>query len=150
MFVDKVKEVEVQPTITTAAYTANDSVGGLMTFSVTSPSNCGVINKIKITDADNEGAAFDLYIFDELPATYADAAAAALVIADLDKLVCKVEVAAADYEAVNSLKFAIKEDINAVYQADAKGNLYMYAVCTGTPTFAAATNLKFTITCLTS
>jgi hypothetical protein len=154
MFTDKVISREVQPTITTSAYSANDIVGGLMTFSVASPSNGGILNSVKITDADNEGAAFDLYIFNDVPTTIANGDAAQLLIADLDKLVTKIEVAAADYEAVNSLKFAIKneasEGANAVYKADSKGNLYMYAVCTGTPTFAAATNLKFTLTVLTS
>jgi hypothetical protein len=150
MFTDKVIESEVQPTITTSAYSANDIVGGLITFSVASPSNCGIINKIKVTDADNEGAVLDVYIFDDVPTTIANGDAAALLIADLDKLVCKVEIAAADYEAVNSLKFAIKEDINAVYKANAQGNLYAYIVCTGTPTYAAATNLKITLSALTS
>lgn len=149
MFTDKVINAQVTPTIDDDAYTANDVVGGLMTFNVASPSMSGIINKVKITDADNEGAALDLYIFSAVPSTIADDAAGALVIADLDKLVCKVEVAAADYEAVNSLKFAVKEDINAVYTTDT-GNLYMYAICTGTPTYASAALLKFTITVLTS
>jgi hypothetical protein len=154
MFTDKVITREVQPTITTSAYSANDIVGGLMTFNVSSPSNCGILNRIKITDADNEGAVFDLYIFNAAPTAIANGDAAQLLIADLDKLVCKVEVAAADYKTVNSLKFAIKDEVsegvNVSYNADTSGNLYMYAVCTGTPTYAAATNLKFTLSVLTS
>jgi hypothetical protein len=154
MFVDKVITREVQPTITTSAYSANDIVGGLMTFNVGSPSNCGILNWLKITDADNEGAVLDLYIFNAAPTTIANGDTAALLIADLDKLITKVEVAAADYEAVNSLKFVFKDEtsegMNRSYNADASGNLYMYAVCTATPTYAAATNLKFTLSVLTS
>jgi hypothetical protein len=154
MFVDKVVSSQVTLTHDDDAYSANDVIGGLLTFSMTSPSGCGILNKVKITDKDNEGAALDLYLFDEAPATIADDAAAAFVIADLDKLVCKVEFAAADYETVNSLKFAIKDEasegVNVAYETDSKGNLYGYLVCTATPTYATTSDLKITLYGLTS
>jgi hypothetical protein len=148
--VDKVIDKLVALTVDTNAYSANDVVGGLLTFDVSSPSGCGVLNKILLTDADNEGAALDIYVFSSAPTTIADDAAAAFVIADLKKLVCKIEVAAADYESVNSLKFCIKEDINATYQLGTAGNLYAYVVCTATPTYTAATDLSLTLSVLTS
>ncbi|HEY6021342.1 MAG TPA: hypothetical protein VIY48_15995 [Candidatus Paceibacterota bacterium] len=154
MFVDKVTSAQVTISHGTSAYTANDVIGGLLTFSLTSPSGCGILNGLKITDEDNEGAALDIYIFNDVPTTIADDAAGALAIGDLDKLVCKVEVAAADYEAVNSLKFAIKDEasegLNRACALDAKGNLYAYVICTGTPTYASGKALKMTLYFLTS
>ena len=154
MFTDKVIIKQVALTIDTNAYSANDVVGGRLTFAVPSPSNCGIIQWLKITDADNEGAALDVYIFNAAPTSIADDAAAAFAIGDLDKLITKVEIAAADYEAVNSLKFVIKDEgsegMNRAYQTDADGNLYAYVVCTGTPTWTAATDLKMTLGVLTS
>lgn len=154
MFVDKVVSDEVTISHDDDAYTANDVVGGLLTFNLASPSGCGILNGLKITDEDNEGAALDVYIFNAVPSTIADDAAGALAIADLDKLVCKVEIAAADYEAVNSLKFVIKDEasegLNRAYSLDAAGNLYAYVICTGTPTYAADKTIKMTLYGLTS
>lgn len=154
MFVDKVVSDEVTITHGTSAYSANDVIGGLLTFSLPSPSGCGILNWLKITDEDNEGAALDVYIFNDVPTTIADDAAGALTIADLDKLVTKVEIAAADYEAVNSLKFAFKDEgsegLNKSYKLDTKGNLYAYVICTGTPTYASGKAIKMTLSCLTS
>lgn len=136
------------------AYTANDVVGGLLTFDLHSVSGCGILQGLKITDEDNEGAALDIYIFNSQPSTIADDAAGALTIADLDKLVCKVEVAAADYEAVNSLKFVIKDEgsegLNRACALDSGGKLYAYVICTGTPTYANAKAIKMTLYFLTS
>lgn len=158
MYVDKVVSATV--TIpknadgTADAYTANDVVGGLLTFSLTSPSGSGILNALKITDEDNEGAALDVYIFDEVPSTIADDAAGALAIGDLDKLVCKVSIAAGDYVTVNSLKYVIKDEasegLNRAYELDSKGNLYAYVICTGTPTYANAKAIKMTLYGLTS
>lgn len=154
MLIDKVISAQVTISHDDDAYTANDVVGGLLTFNLSSPSGVGVLNGLKITDEDNEGAALDVYIFDEAPSTIADDAAGALAIADLDKLLCKVEIAAGDYEAVNSLKFAIKDEgsegLNRAYELDSKGNLYAYVICTGTPTYAADKTIKMTLYALTS
>lgn len=158
MFVDKVvsKEVTIPHNVDTTenAYSANDVIGGLLTFPLSSPSNCGILQTLKITDEDNEGAALDVYIFDDVPTAIADDDAGQLLITDLDKCITKVEIAAADYKAVNSLKFVIKDEgsegLNRAYKTDAIGNLYAYVICTGTPTYANAKAIKMTLTCLTS
>lgn len=158
MFVDKVVATEV--TIaknadgTADAYSANDVVGGLLTFNMISPSGCGVLNALKITDEDNEGAALDVYIFSDVPSTIADDAAGALTISDIDKLLCKVEIAAGDYKTVNSLKFVIKDEssegLNRAYKLPTTGNLYAYVICTGTPTYANNKAIKMTLYGITS
>lgn len=148
---DKVIEAQVTPTITAGAYTALDVVGGLLTFNVSSPSGVGILNKLVIADDDDEKAVLTLYLFNAAPSTIADNASTtgALLIADLKKLVCTISIAAADYKTINSNAYAVKEDINNVYKADGKGNLYGYLVCTATPTYTAATDLTLTLSVLT-
>ena len=51
-------------------------------------------------------------------------------------------------------KFAIKDEasegLNRACALDAKGNLYAYVICTGTPTYASGKALKMTLYFLTS
>jgi hypothetical protein len=95
-----------------------------------------------------------LYVFNAAPTTIADDAAFAPAIADLKKLVAKVEIAADDYTSISdgtaNNAYALKQDLNEVYKADGKGNLYAYLVATATPTYAAATDLTVNLSVLTS
>ena len=147
---DKVIDAQVVAGIDTNAYTANDVVGGLLTFNVTSPSNVGVINKLVIADDDNEKAAGSLFLFNAAPTSIANNAAGALAIADLKKIVSVIAVAADDYVTINGNAYAVIDDINDVYKADGKGCLYGYFICSGTPTYTAATDLTLTLSVLTS
>lgn len=148
------KTISVAPTIDIVdAYTANDVIGGLMIFAVGGIGGGGSIRSILIADDDNEKAASTLYIFNEKPTTIADDAAFAPTIADLKKLITTVTVEAGDYATVNSNAYAIlggHEDL-ATKNMDVPfvavdGNLYIYNVCTATPTYTAATDLTFAIT----
>lgn len=131
--------VSVTPTIGTDAYTANDVVGGLLTFDVTGGAiGGGLINSAWVVDDDDEKAALKLYLFDEAPTTIADDAAFEPTAADLKKLVSVVSISA--YTTVNSNAYCVVEDINNVFTAP-NGNLYGYLVCTATPTYTAATDL---------
>lgn len=135
--------VNVTPTISTSIYAAGDVVGGLMTFPVATAGGGGVINQIVITDDDNEKAQATLYIFDAPPTSIADNAAFAPVIADLKLLVAVIAVASADFTTINSNAYAVKAGINQTYKGS---SLYMYCVCTATPTYTAITDLTFRLT----
>lgn len=128
--------VSVTPTIDTAIYAANDVVGGLMTFSVPSAVNGGVLNSALLVDEDDEKAALTLYLFDAEPTTIADQAAFAPTAADLKKLVCTIGLA--NYTSINSLAFCEVPDINQGFAAD---TLYGYLVCVATPEYTAVTDL---------
>jgi hypothetical protein len=147
---DKVIEAQVAPTVTAGAYTAEDVVGGLLTFNITSPSGCGVINKLVITDDADQKAAGSLYLFNAAPTAIADNAAGELAIADLKKIATVIAIAADDYKTVNNNAYAVITDINDVYKADGKGCLYGYFITSGTPTYAAITDLTLTLSVLTS
>jgi hypothetical protein len=155
---NKTWRVEVHPTITAGAYSAGDAVGGAMKFLVTSPGGGGMIERVKVLDAGNQKAALTLYIFRaDLVTPVADNGAFAVVIADLQNLVSVVQVAAADYITVSSLAYAIRgrvtdgspttpfQALNIPYKLDHE-YLWIYAVCSGTPTYPAATNLYIEMT----
>lgn len=152
MITARPKHVEVALTVGTDAYTANDVMGGLLTFNVESPGNGGFISRVKIVDDDDEKAAVKLYLFDEVPTTIADDAAFAPAIADLKSMIGVVAIAAADYTTVNGNAYAIKylgtDTIDFETVEDGK-NLYGYLVCDATPTYTAATDLTVEIQCWT-
>lgn len=153
MPIEKYLDVEVQVTTSLAAYAANDVVGGLLSFNVATITNGGILNRLKLRDADNIGAVFDCYIFNEQPTIIADNNPAAFVASDLDKLITVIPIAAADYRTINSLKIAIRGGIenglNIAYIAP-NAKLYAYLVSVGAPTFLTATALKASVVLLTS
>lgn len=132
--------------VDTAAYTASDVVGGLLTFDLTGLSqNGGILNSVLLTDAANQSEPYYLYLFNELPSTIADQAAFAPTIADLKKVFAIVNIAAADYLTPNSLGIALKEDINNVF-VTANNRIYGYLVANAsTPDYTATTDLGLTL-----
>lgn len=137
-------------TVDTNAYTANDVVGGLITFNVANAAGSGVIRWARLVDDDNEKAELTLYLFNESPTTIADDAAFAPAIADLKKYIGKILFQAADYETINGnavaiLGHGVSTDYLNIDFTSSDGNLYGYLVCTGTPTYTAATDLHVTL-----
>src|SRR5574343_384011 len=98
----------VVPVITAGAYSANDVVGGLLTFQLAPEAPAGVnpasgfVRVVTISDDDNEKAALELHLFREAPTVIADNAAFAPTFADLKKRVGSVVIAAGDYVTINS------------------------------------------------
>ena len=138
------QRIEVAPTITAGAYSANDVVGGLFTLDPARLRGGALLNKVVIADDDNEKAAGVLWFFNAAPTTFADNAAFAPTIADLKKVITKLAVASADFTTVNGNAAAVKTDINDMIAVPAAGgSLYVYFVCDATPTYAAATDLWF-------
>jgi hypothetical protein len=126
----------VNPTIDTDAYTANDVVGGLLSFDVSKTStNGGIINQVILADEDAVAASLILYLFESAPTTFADDAAFAPVIADLNKIVAKIPIST--YTTVNSLAFAIVDGINSIF-VSTNSILYGYLVAVGTPNYTTA------------
>lgn len=116
---------------------AGDVVGGLLTVPV--PAG-GIIRRMRLVDGSNQAAALTVYIFESAPTSIADdgAFSSAIVVADHKKLIRTVSIAATtDYTVVNSLATAIKADLNIEFWA-ANGNIYIYLVCTATPTYGAS------------
>lgn len=142
MLLNRTKIVDKTPTITAGAYSAADVIGGLQTLDVANAGGGGILRNIIIADDDNEKAEITFYFFSAAPTTIADNAAFAPVIADLKNFVGKVVVAATDYTTVNLNAYGLKSAIDMHFVIPT-GNLYVYAVVTATPTYAAATDLTF-------
>jgi len=148
MITNRQKIVSLTPTIGVDAYTANDVVGGLLTFDIANVGGGGIVRWARIVDDDNEKAELALYLFSDLPSTIADDAAFAPTVADLKKLAGKVLFEAADYETVNGNAWVIRGRGSDAIDIDcslATNNIYGYLVCTGTPTYTAATDLTISL-----
>lgn len=96
--------VDVSITPANVTYTANDVIGGVLTFAPSASK--GKIVAISISDNDGEGAALVLWLFSSITTTIADDGAFAPVIADLTAQLGKITIASNDYVTVNSLKTA--------------------------------------------
>lgn len=130
---------KITPTISTSAYADGDVIGGLINLgSVLLNSNGGILRRVVLVDDDSEGAALNMYFFDEQPSSIADNAAFAPTLADLQKLVGVVEIAGGDYITVNGNDYVIKSAVNI----DWEGDLYLYMVTNGsTPTYTTTSDL---------
>ena len=132
--------IELNPTIDTDAYQAGDVVGGLLTL----PCGPSTLRQVKLVDNDNEGAELSLYLFRGTPTSIADDAAFASAFTEADnRLLIDEPLVFSTYTTINNEKKSIKGG-----HADGAGlgiectpvdglNIYAYAVCTATPTYAA-------------
>lgn len=135
------------PAIDTGAYTAGDCVGPLLEFdALGAQTNRGVLKTLTVTDDAAQAAALTFLFFREKPTgTFTNNSPNAISKADLQKVVAKVNVAADDYETINSKSIATI-DVSQVVCGDPQyRKLFAVCVTTGTPTYASATDLKFTL-----
>lgn len=145
------RTVSVTPVITAGAYSANDVVGGLLTFQLSNVPLAGAdpafgfVRVARISDDDNEKASLELHLFREAPTAIADNAAFAPSFADLQKRIGSVAIATGDYVTINSNAQAVKSGIEMEFDAP-DGNLYGYLVATGTPTYTATSDLAIALT----
>lgn len=146
--------VEVIPTVTaSSAYSANDVIGGLMTFNLMNrASGKGVVlQSILLKDWANQKPAGTLYLFNDNPtaSTYTDHGALTIHADDRAKWKRDIQVAASDWTtrtiggasvAACDLQGKCGGVIVPVAQA-----IYGIFVTTSTPTFAATTNFSVSL-----
>jgi hypothetical protein len=132
------------------AYSANDVIGGLLTFDVHNAGGGGIVRWARLVDDDNEKAELTLYLFNSSPTAILDDAAFAPVVADLKNYIGKILFQAADYETINSNAVALighgvsTDFLNIDFTTDS-GNLFGYLVATATPTYTAVTDLHISL-----
>jgi DNA-binding phage protein len=126
------------------AYTAGDAVGGKRTIAnaVRTPGT-GILESITILDRANQKAGMTLFIFDADPtvATITDNAAFVFSTDDL-KVIAQINIGASDYVTTNSKAIAQKTGLGVALKAASGTTLYAALVTTGTPTFAATTDVQ--------
>jgi len=141
--------VEVQPTISTSAYTANDQIGGLQTLTSILRVNAGsgVLQSIQITDKSKNSSALTIFFFDESP-TVASSDNAALDISDAemdDKCLGFVNIETSDWSTINSgNSICSKDNIGKVLKTGASStSLYAVVAIRSASTYASTSDLRF-------
>jgi hypothetical protein len=138
--------VTVVPTITAGAYSAGEIVGGELTLTnaMRKVSGTGVLHSLTLFDADNEGAAMEVMLFDANPTgTYTDNNTPTWNAADEAKFLGKVSIATGDYITVNAMKMVCKTGIGLAVSANGSADLYAVVIVPGTPTYGTTTDLTF-------
>jgi hypothetical protein len=104
----------------------------------------GILESIIVLDRANQKAALDIFIFDADPtaATLADKTAFVFSTDDL-KVIAHVSVAASDYVTVNSKAVAHESSLGIALKASGT-TLWAAVVTSGTPTYAATTDVQVT------
>jgi hypothetical protein len=134
------RTVDAALTVTLAAYTANDVVGGLIALDVHSPQGGGVLKRLILVDEDSQAEVFTAYIFDAEPSAIDDADAFEPTLADVQKLIGKVAIAAMDYVVLNDGAAdhdIVMKELDIPFTA-AHGKIYVYLVATDTPDYVNA------------
>ncbi len=135
------RQVIVSPTIAATAYTADDAVGGLLTFpnALLAPHFAGEIVGITVIDRAAQDAALVLQLFDQTFTPTADLDPYNPSDADLANAVANVVIPAANYAggAGNSLAFVPL----AIPVDGISGSLFGQLFTSGTPTYGVATAL---------
>lgn len=138
------KTVSVTPTVSAAsAYTANDAVGGEMTFAgaTANRSQTAVLSTVTIIDEGDQGAALNLVCANQTVTEGADNAAFAWSDADVLNAVITVAIAATDYVDVGGAKVAVVGNVGQLFTTYNGDSLYCQLQTTGTPTYAATDDI---------
>lgn len=129
---------------TSPAYTAGDAVGGKRTIAnAVRVNGTGILQSVAILDRANQKASMTLFIFDADPtaATITDNAAFVFSTDDL-KVIAQVSIGAGDYVTTDSKAYALISGLNIPIKAASGTSLFAALVTTGTPTYAATTNVQ--------
>ena len=149
--------VEVPITVTLAAYTANDVVGGLLTSdAIKQIQGRSYIQWVRLIDGATQAEPFLLYVFTAVPSTIADSAAFAPLEADWAKCAGSISIPAANYDTFGSeadCAWAAGKDRKTnefiTFGNSLTGKLYFYLVAVETPDYAAVTDLTLHLNIMT-
>lgn len=138
--------VSATPTVTAGAYSAEDAVGGEMTFAaaVRATGGHGKLNTVILKDKAFVKNVLELWLFSATITEAADNAAFDISDADLANCVGVVPIAAANYYIGNDNQVAIVQLTNFQFTCAAT-SLFGQLKCTGTPTYASTSDLTVTL-----
>lgn len=143
-----VVKISATPVIDTNIYAAGDAVGGILTFSnaIIKASKSAKIESVLITDKGAQSAVLSLTLFATSPSssTVTNNAALDVADADLDKIIGRVAIAAADYTVFNTNDNSIAYVQTAVplfNDADSYDIYGVLRITSGTPTWTSTSDL---------
>lgn len=135
------------PTISAAAYTANDVIGGLQSFTfngLLKPG--GILDDIIIYDSLDIKASLSLHLYDSLPTEIVDADPYAPADGDIQNKWLRSYVAVNTYQdlggiaVVSVAEFLTRASLNVPFKGR---TLWLHALTVATPTYGATTGLSF-------
>ena len=133
----------VSPTVTAGAYSANDVVGGTLTFSGVSK---GILRAVTVVDQAKQAGALQLVLFDAVPTDIADNGTFDIADADLLNVIGAVhltDTAGGDKFDFTDNKIYMRQGLNIPLRSDEAGQaIYGFLIALGTPTFAATTDVQ--------
>jgi len=133
------------PTVTAGAYSANDAVGGLLTFANAGRVSGvgGVIKNMLLLDDAGQDATMELWLFNQTFTAMADNAAWAPSEADLRKLVAIISTVDGAWFAAGTPS-AARVEVSQRYAVTGT-SLFGQLVTRGTPTFAATDDITVVV-----
>ena len=138
-----IRRYKVTPTVSTSpAYSANDVVGGLLTFGGL---RNGTLQSISVCDNARLAVNYSLILFESAPTSIGDNATFDISDADLDKIIFIGAMPAATYQWLftdNSIHLATGLSIPLW---SAGGSVYAFLVTTSTPTYVATSDITVTL-----
>lgn len=144
---DEGNNIVVTPTISTSAYTANDQIGGVMTFSNAGRiiNGSGIITDMLLIDEDAEDANIELWLFSQNPSSSdaGDNVAFAPSNTDLPFLMAVIEILNADYFDGNSKSVAQTELTKRFECTSDQNALFGIAVIREAKTYTSTSDLTF-------
>ncbi len=140
------RNIAVKPTITAGAYSANDAVGGMMTFANAVASlKTGVIATVKVIDEAEQSANLKLICFQASFTATADNAALNISDADAANIVAVVDIPAANYVDIGGSSVAVVPNVGQLFTIVSGNSLYCQLQTLGTPTYAATDDITVVI-----
>jgi hypothetical protein len=140
------------PTVTAGAYSAADTVGGLLTFTGAGLHG-GVLSAVTIIDRSDQKAQLELVLFKALCTPVADNAAFAFTVADLEHVIgvavlTTTALAATAYNDYGSISVLTTTGLSLPIPRTDDGNLYGQLVTRSTPTYATTSAIRVSLTVL--
>lgn len=134
--------VTVSPTVTAGAYSANNVVGGVLTFSnILNASKTGILESLRISFKSVQTTALKFWLFGDNPSgsTLADHGAPSIAAADISKLMGCYPMTTA-YSTLGTHTIYNLDSI-AKSLVGVSQNLYGVVTCDGTPTLASTSDM---------
>lgn len=147
------KYISVTPTVTaSSAYTAKDSVGGLMTFSNVSclGRTKGRVNSVMISDKADQSVEYDVVLFKSSPAgTVTNKSAFDPADADLALMLPVINLRTQDHFSWNDNGISSISSLSSGAVSSSgdglPGTIYAAIVTRGTPTYASTSDITLTL-----
>lgn len=144
--------LEVPVTVDTAAYAANDVVGGTLQVDVPQVSGGGYVHGVRLVDDGDKKAALRLYVYNGAPSDIKDNAAFAPTEADWLKTLGCIAIAAADYDDAGDDACVFAKGVDrktgepVTFDNLPNGRLYFRLVADATPQWTSADDLTLHVT----